>query len=152
MEDIEAKKKKESKLVKKILDDAMVNKNTSYHGNPLLKGPKEEVALTKDHIKEIIKCKNDPLYFAENYIKIVNVDEGLIPIKLYPYQKTLLKGLSENRYSIILSCRQSGKCVTAYTKVRLKNKNFNNGIPFEIAIGDFYNWLKFCDFYKNVTS
>lgn len=91
------------------LPDPMVNKNTTFHGNPLLKSAREQVALTKEHIEELRKCMNDPVYFAERYIKIVNIDTGLQNIKLYPYQKRLLKGLHENRQSIILSCRQSGK-------------------------------------------
>ena len=91
------------------LPDPMVNKNTTFHGNPLLKSAREQVALTKEHIEELRKCMNDPVYFAEKYIKIVNIDTGLQNIKLYPYQKRLLKGLHENRQSIILSCRQSGK-------------------------------------------
>lgn len=91
------------------LADPMVNKHTTFHGNPLLKSAREQVALTKEHIEELRRCMNDPVYFAEKYIKIVNIDTGLQNIKLYPYQKRLLKGLHENRQSIILSCRQSGK-------------------------------------------
>lgn len=88
-----------------ILPDPMVNKNTTFHGNPLLKSAREQVALTKEHLEELKKCMEDPVYFAERYIKIVNIDTGLQNIKLYPYQKRLLKGLHENRQSIILSCR-----------------------------------------------
>ena len=91
------------------LPDPMVNKNTTFHGNPLLKSAREQVALTKEHIEELRKCMNDPAYFSEKYVKIVNIDTGLQNIKLYPYQKRLLKGMHENRQTIILSCRQSGK-------------------------------------------
>ena len=150
MEAIEKRKKTETKIVNKILSDAMVNKESTFHGNPLLKGPREQVALTKDHIIEIAKCKEDPIYFAENYIKIVNVDKGLIPIELYPYQKMLLQGLKDHRYSIILSCRQSGKCVDYSTIITVKNKNYNNGNPFKIEIGKFYDWILFNKIYENI--
>lgn len=151
METIEKRKKQETKIVNKILSDAMINKDTTYHGNPLLKGPREQVALTKDHILEIAKCKEDPIYFAENYIKIVNVDKGLIPIELYPYQRKLLQGLKDNRYSIILSCRQSGKCVCYDTIITVKNKNYNNGEPFKISIGKFYDWILFNKIYNSTS-
>ena len=87
------------------LPDPMVNKNTTFHGNPLLKSAREQVALTKEHIEELRKCMNDPVYFAENYIKIVNVDKGLMNIELYPYQRKILKALHEHRHNIVLSCR-----------------------------------------------
>lgn len=121
----------------KQLDDAMVNKKTTFHGNPLLKKENEEVALTEEHIDELVKCMNDPIYFAERYVQIVNVDKGLIPIQLYDYQKKMIKAMNDHRYSIILSCRQSGKCVTGDTKITVQNDNYNDGKPFEIEIEKF---------------
>ena len=132
------------------LPDPMINKNTTFHGNPLLKSAREQVALTKEHIEELRKCMNDPVYFAERYIKIVNIDTGLQNIKLYPYQKRLLKGLHENRQSIILSCRQSGKCCSYDTIINIRNKDYNNGVPFDIKIGDFYLWQAFKNEYKDI--
>ena len=138
----------EEKVETKNLPDAMVNKKTTFNGNPLLKGAREKIALTKEHIQEIAKCAADPIYFAEHYINIVNIDKGRQLIQLYPYQKELLTGLKEHRYSIILSCRQSGKCVTYDTMITIKNKNYNDGKPFSIKIGDFYNWIKLREEYK----
>lgn len=85
----------------------------------------------------------DPLYFAENYIKIVNVDKGLMKIALYPYQKNILKAFDEHRHNIVLSCRQSGKCVTYDTIITLRNNNYNSGQPFSMKIGQFYEWIAF---------
>lgn len=34
-------------------------------------------------IREIVRCKKDIVYFAENYFRIVNLDKGLHVIKLY---------------------------------------------------------------------
>lgn len=108
---VNSRKRKEDKLVNKLLtlneDDIR-----TYQGNPLLKRAGEKVELTADHIKEYKKCMDDPVYFAENYIKIVHVDKGLIPIELYDYQKRIIKALQEYRYNIVLSCRQSGKTTT----------------------------------------
>ena len=115
----------------------------TYQGNPLLKRAGEKVELTSEHIKEYKKCMDDPIYFAENYIKIVHVDKGLIPIELYDYQKRIIKALQEYRYNIVLSCRQSGKCCSINTIIRLRHPNYNNGKPFNITIGAFYAWQYF---------
>ena len=37
-----------------------------------------------------MKCAEDPVYFAENYIKIVHVDHGLVPMDMYEYQKEII--------------------------------------------------------------
>lgn len=136
-------------VVPEVLPDAMINKNTSFHGNPLLKSSREPVALTQKHIDEIKKCMDDPIYFAENYIKIVNVDEGLINITLYPYQKRILQGYKEHRYCITLSCRQSGKCLEKSSKITLRHKKYNYGEPFQMKIGDFYAWQAFRKHWKD---
>ena len=55
----------------------------------------------------------NPIYFIENYIKIISLDEGLVPFKLYGYQDELITHFDESRFSIVLACRQSGKSITA---------------------------------------
>ena len=124
------------------LPDAMVDKQTSYNGNPLLKREHSQVALTQEHLEELKKCMDDPIYFAEKYMKIVHVDKGLIPIKLYDYQKKMIKAMTDNRYSIVLSCRQSGKCVTGDTIITVQNDNYNDGKPFNIEIGKFMEMIE----------
>ena len=53
--------------------------NDIYLGNPNLKKANTRIEFTQDQIEEFIKCKEDPVYFAKNYIKIVSLDEGLVP-------------------------------------------------------------------------
>jgi len=60
-----------------------------YLGNPLLKKANTQIEFTKDQIQQFIKCKEDPVFFAENYVKIVNVDRGLIPFEMYDFQKKI---------------------------------------------------------------
>lgn len=108
--------------------------NCTFNGNPLLKRENVSVGLTEWHLEEIAKCMKDPCYFAENYMKVVHVDKGLIPLKLYDYQKKMLKAMDEHRYSIILSCRQSGKCVSSATKVKVSHPEINGGQPFETTV------------------
>ena len=84
----------------------------NYLGNSLLKGLDVKHKFTKKEIEEYIKCSNDPIYFLENYVKIVHVDEGLIPFKLYDFQKDLVGAITQNRNVIVKTGRQVGKTTT----------------------------------------
>jgi hypothetical protein len=64
-------------------------------------------------ISEYVKCANDPIYFAEKYIQIVHVDHGLIPIKMYDYQKEIATAITNNRRVTVNTSRQAGKTTTA---------------------------------------
>jgi len=65
--------------------------DTVYLGNPNLKKANVKVEFTQENIEEFIKCKDNPVYFAKNYIKIVSLDEGLVNFDLYPFQEKLIK-------------------------------------------------------------
>ena len=83
-----------------------------YLGNPLLKKANVQVEWTKDQILEYQKCMQDPLHFCKNYIKIVSLDEGLVPFDVYPFQKEMLGTIHNNRFTICKLPRQSGKTTT----------------------------------------
>jgi len=87
-------------------------RNEGYNGSPLLKRAYQNVDWTPELIAEYTKCAQDPIYFIEQYMKIINVDEGLVNFKLYPYQKDMIHSFMEERNSVITSARQSGKSVT----------------------------------------
>ena len=53
-----------------------------YLGNPNLKKANTQIEFTKEQIQEYLKCKEDPVYFAQNYVKIVTLDHGLQPFKI----------------------------------------------------------------------
>ena len=59
----------------------------AYLGNPNLKKVNIPQEFTKEQIEEYQKCSKDPLYFMETYMKIVSLDEGLVPFKMYDFQK-----------------------------------------------------------------
>ena len=82
-----------------------------YKGNEQLKGAGIQVAWTPELMAEMVKCKNDPIYFAETYMKIVTGD-GLVPFNMRSYQKELMLSFVNNRFSIALMARQSGKTET----------------------------------------
>ena len=83
-----------------------------YLGNPLLKKSNVQVEWTKENILEYQKCMQDPLYFCQKYIKIVSLDEGLVPFDVYPFQKEILGTIHNNRFTICKLPRQSGKTTT----------------------------------------
>ena len=91
----------------------MSKPNTFYNGNPLLKKARIPINWTSELVEEFLKCKEDPIYFAERYIQIVHVDRGLIPIELYDYQKEIIEKITHNRRVTVVTSRQAGKTTTA---------------------------------------
>jgi hypothetical protein len=83
-----------------------------YLGNPNLKKANTAIEFTQDNIEEYIKCKEDPVYFAKNYVQIVTLDHGLQPFKLYDFQEKLVKNFHEKRFNICKMPRQTGKSTT----------------------------------------
>lgn len=87
--------------------------NDTYRDSPLLKKAGVDVKYTQEQIDEYIKCSQDPVYFAENYITIVNVDQGLMKFKMWDFQKDMIRVYHENRFSITKCPRQVGKTTTS---------------------------------------
>jgi len=83
--------------------------DATYLGNPNLKRANVQQNWTKKQLLEYSKCMEDPLYFIQNYVKIVSLDEGLIPFKMYPFQKEMVGTFHNNRFTICKLPRQSGK-------------------------------------------
>ena len=105
--------------------------NDIYLGNPNLKKANTRIEFTQDQIEEFIKCKEDPVYFAKNYIKIVSLDEGLVPFNLYKFQEKLIQRFHENRFNICKMPRQTGKSTTVVSYLlhyALFNDSVNVGI------------------------
>jgi hypothetical protein len=89
------------------------NQIKTYLGNANLKGANVKLEWTAEQITEYLKCANDPIYFAEKYIKIVHVDRGLIPMVLYEYQREVIEKFQKNRKLVLGQSRQSGKTTVA---------------------------------------
>ena len=90
----------------------MVTDVNHYLGNPNLKKTNVPVEFTKEQIKEYQKCMDDPLHFIEKYMKIVSLDEGLVPFNMYDFQKEMVRHSHDNRFTICKLPRQSGKSTT----------------------------------------
>ena len=87
-----------------------------YLGNPNLKKANVAYDFSPEDVKEFVKCSQDPVYFIREYIRIVSLDEGIIPFTMYDFQEDMVKRFHENRFNIAKLPRQSGKStiVTAY--------------------------------------
>jgi len=84
-----------------------------YLGNERLKRVGVELTYTVDQVEEILKCQNDPVYFIRNYVKIVNVDKGLVPFDMWPFQEEMVNSFHTNRFNIAKMPRQCGKTTTS---------------------------------------
>ena len=87
--------------------------NESYLGNPNVKRDGVLQKWTPNLLREYKRCMIDPIYFAEKYVKVISLDQGLVPFLLYPYQKQMFGQFQQNRFNVVLACRQSGKSISA---------------------------------------
>jgi hypothetical protein len=84
----------------------------SYLGNQNLKRSNVKIAWTPDQVREWLRCAQDPVYFVETYVKIVNIDKGLVNFNLYDYQRNIVETAVEDRFVICKMPRQCGKTTT----------------------------------------
>ena len=89
------------------------NNELGYLGNPSVKRDGVQSEFTKKEVLEYKKCMESPVYFARTYVKVISLDEGLVPFDLYPYQEKMFNHFTNNRFSIVLACRQSGKSISS---------------------------------------
>ena len=83
-----------------------------YLGNDRLKRVGIEISYTEEQAIEIAKCIADPVYFIKTYVKIVNVDKGLVPFDMWKFQEDMVRSFHDNRFSICKMPRQVGKTTT----------------------------------------
>ncbi len=102
-----------------------------YKGSPNLKAANVEMSFTPDQVQEWLKCADDPVYFTRNYIKIVSLDEGLVPFKMWDFQEEMIDRFHNNRFNIAKLPRQTGKSTTVVSYLLhycIFNDNVNIGI------------------------
>ena len=108
-----------------------MSQNQVYKGSPNLKAANVQIQFTPEQIEEWLKCKDDPVYFTKNYIKIVSLDEGLVPFEMWDFQENMIQRFHENRFNIAKLPRQTGKSTTVVSYLlhyALFNDNVNIGI------------------------
>ena len=102
-----------------------------YLGNPNLKKANVSVEFTQEQLLEYVACREDPVYFAKQHVKIVSLDEGLTPFKPYDFQEKLITNFHEKRFNICKMPRQTGKsttCISYLLHYLLFNDSVNIGI------------------------
>ncbi len=102
-----------------------------YLGNPNLKKANTQVEFDQEQIIEYVRCKNNPVYFAKNHVKIVTLDEGLKSFEPYDFQEKLIKNFHQSRFNICKMPRQTGKSTTVISYLLhylLFNDSVNIGI------------------------
>jgi hypothetical protein len=102
-----------------------------YKGSPNLKAANVEMSFTPKQVQEWLKCADDPVYFTKNYIKIVSLDEGLVPFKMWDFQEDMIERFHSNRFNIAKLPRQTGKSTTVVSYLLhycIFNDNVNIGI------------------------
>ena len=102
-----------------------------YLGNPNLKKANTPIEFTEEQVIEFLKCKDDPVYFANKYIKIVSLDEGLTQFHPYDFQEKLINNFHENRFNICKMPRQTGKSTTVVSYL-LHYAVFNDSVNIGI--------------------
>ena len=102
-----------------------------YLGNPNLKKANTPIEFTQENIEEYLKCKDDPVYFAQKHVKIVTLDHGLQPFKTYDFQEKLIKNFHKNRFNICKMPRQTGKSTTVISFL-LHHVVFNDSVNIGI--------------------
>lgn len=114
-----------------------------FRGISNIKSAGDTIKVSKEEkeflVKEVQKCKQDIIYFAENYFYIVSY-KGKHVIKLFDKQKLMLKSFIENNFTVTLAARQSGKCVLRDNEITIRNKT--TGEIISIPIGDFFEKIK----------
>jgi hypothetical protein len=102
-----------------------------YLGNPLLKKANTSIEFSQEQIIEFVRCKNDPVYFAKNYVQIVTLDHGLQLFKPYHFQEKLIQNFHNHRFNICKMPRQTGKSTTVVSYL-LHYAIFNDNVNIAI--------------------
>lgn len=76
---------------------------------------------TQEEIDDYIHCMEDPLYFATKCYLMTPT--GLQAVILRDYQEEYMRHLQQNRFSLFLSCRQSGKTFLQTTTLDILQDN-----------------------------
>jgi len=126
--------------IKKIENGYEVDVSCFHEGDLTLRKANINFQYTKEEQEEIIKCANDVLYFARRYCYAMT-DDGVVKINLRDYQEDMLTDFQNNRFVVMMSSRQTGKCLKYNSKITIyDNKNHTY---IKISIGNlFYLKLK----------
>ena len=78
-----------------------------------LKPANKKITLTQHQFAELAACQRDPLYFMERFMYIQHPLKGKMQFEAYVFQRELIQTYWQNRNTIAMIPRQSGKTTTA---------------------------------------
>ena len=119
-----------------------------FSGNPNLRGDGESVPMEPWQLQEIKKCVRDPVYFANNYVKITTKDKGVQLFKTWDFQSDLINTMKSNRFVISKFPRQCGKCVYYDMLIYVR---MHTGEEIEMKIGEFFDMIKEAQQIKDIS-
>ena len=123
-----------------LINNDPISDKHFYRGDKKIPKENAQFNFTPAMVQELKKCKDDIVHFAEQHFTIVNLDRGKETIELYPAQKRVLKSLQKNRFVVLLSSRQAGKCFASRSKIKVRN-TLTSEIE-ELTIEEFYDKFK----------
>jgi hypothetical protein len=100
--------------------------------------------------QEVMACKADPVHFVDTYCKVQSDEgKGLVPFRLYDYQKEVLRAFEEHREVIVLKARQLGisELAAAYAVWMANFRPLNTIIVLsqgEVEAKEFTNKARVC--------
>lgn len=105
--------------------------------NTKLVKPNLVFARTEEEIEDYLKCMDDPIYFASKCYLMTPT--GLQPAVLRDYQIEYIKHCQKNRFSILRSCRQAGKCLSMTTNIEISLQK--NNFLFDDILRKYYFYI-----------
>lgn len=94
---------------------------------------------TQHEVDEFTKCAIDIHYFSNNYCKIKTESGQIRQMKLRDYQYDILNTYTKNRFTINMSSRQTGKCLSKEEMICISK---DNGLTHKIiSIKELINML-----------
>lgn len=136
--------KKKTKVIK-VLGSEVTAEEEYYLNNPNLPTANSGYEYTPEMADAIKKCKEDIIYFAENFFYINGIN-GKEIIKLFDKQKEILRTIQNNKKTLLVTGRQQGKCCSGPTPIRLRYKPLNLKITLPFII--FYWLVKILNFFN----
>lgn len=94
----------------------MLLNTRTYLGNDKLRKAGVKLEYSLEQLQEYSKCSEDPEYFIRNYVYIIS-DAKSRKFDLYPCQSNLINHYHNNRFSILMAARQSGKTDTTWAYI-----------------------------------
>jgi hypothetical protein len=134
--------RKVNKSYIKVFNDEILAEEQFYRGDKGLPTADSKYEWTPDMILALQRCQTDIKYFAENFFTIVDLSDGgkRKHIPLRKYQTKFLESMMNEKRLLLLTCRQSGKCLSVDTQVVMKFKPIN--LKVKMKVGTYFKLMK----------